>query len=459
MQDDEKLLNINYEETTSENPKLIKVIGVGGGGGNAVMNMHRVGINDVTFLLCNTDRQVLNKSNIAERIVIGEKLTGGLGAGNVPERGRDAALASEEEIRRTLNDGHTRMVFVTAGMGGGTGTGAAPVISKIAKDMGLLTIGIVTIPFLFEGRIKIIQALKGVEEIRKNVDALLVVNNERLCSIYQDLTLTNAFQLADQTLTNAATGISNMISIEGVINVDFADVKTTLEDGGVAIISSGEGVGANRLHMAFEEAIRSPLLNNNNVLQAKRILIYIYHSHEYELHMDEISAVNDFTSKIEAPYSSIWGHAFDDELGEKVKVTILASGYDFETTKESISGMTNNVVDPISSKEEERKNKHEENLISTYYNVPTIEMGMSKPVILSLAELDYDELIIELDRTPTYSRDMKNISDIRRRHQSKLQAKSDELRKVISEDNAISGSDNSKDDKKSEGTNSRTITF
>lgn len=435
MHEDEKLLNVNSDQDDFEMPVLIKVIGVGGGGGNAVMNMHKIGVSDVSFLLCNTDKQVLRKSSIKDRIVIGEELTGGLGAGNIPEKGREAALASEDVIRQTLDDGHTRMVFITAGMGGGTGTGAAPVISRIAKEMGLLTVGIVTIPFLFEGKLKILQALKGVEEIRKNVDALLVVNNERLISIYQDLTLTNAFKKADETLTNAATGISNMINIEGVINVDFADVQTTLKDGGVAIISSGIGTGVNRLRDAFNEAVNSPLLNNNDIMRAKRLLIYIYHSPEHELRMEEIREVDEFTSKIESEYKSIWGHALDPELGESVKVTILASGFDYETTKESIIS-PNQMPDPISQQEEERQKNKENNLITTYYGVPGLDTYTNKPVVLSLKELDCDELIIELDRTPTYNRDMKNIAEIRKRFQAKLAKESEARREELVENQA-----------------------
>ena len=308
---------------------IIKVIGVGGGGGNAVNHMFREGIHDVSFALCNTDNQALDGSPVPVRIQLGEKTTGGLGAGNKPEVAKMAAEESIDLIQDLLSDG-TRMVFITAGMGGGTGTGAAPVVAKTAKDLGILTVGIVTIPFVFEGKRKIVQALKGVEEIAKNVDALLVINNERLRDIYQDLTMINAFARADDTLTIAAKSIAEIITIHGHVNLDFADVETTLKDGGVAIMSRGIGTGKNRVGDAIEDAINSPLLNNNDVFNAKKILINISCSNKHPLMMEEMNALHEFMGKFGREIEVIWGSAVEEELNEDVKVTLLATGFSIE---------------------------------------------------------------------------------------------------------------------------------
>ena len=256
----------------TDSPKIIKVIGVGGGGGNAVNHMYREGIHDVTFVLCNTDNQALAESPVPVKLQLGRSITQGLGAGNRPERARDAAEESIEDIKTLLNDG-TKMVFITAGMGGGTGTGAAPVIARIAKEMDILTVGIVTIPFIFEGEKKIIQALDGVERIAQHVDALLVINNERLREIYSDLTFMNAFGKADDTLSIAAKSIAEIITMRGTVNLDFADVKTILKDGGVAIMSTGFGEGENRVTKAIDDALHSPLLNNNDIFNAKKVML------------------------------------------------------------------------------------------------------------------------------------------------------------------------------------------
>lgn len=250
---------------------IIKVIGVGGGGGNAVNHMYRKGIHDVTFVLCNTDNQALNDSPVPVHLQLGKE---GLGAGNKPEKARKAAEESADDIREMLNDG-TRMAFITAGMGGGTGTGAAPVIARISKEMDILTVGIVTIPFRWEGTQKIDQALDGVEEMAKHVDALLVINNDRLREIYPDLSVQDAFGKADDTLSIAAKSISEIITEHGLINLDFNDVKTVLKDGGVAIMSTGYGEGEGRVKKAIEAAINSPLLNEKDVFNSKKILLNI----------------------------------------------------------------------------------------------------------------------------------------------------------------------------------------
>lgn len=255
-------------------PTIIKVVGVGGGGGNAVNHMFNAGIRDVSYLICNTDQQVLFASPIPDKLQLGPETTHGLGAGNKPAVAAQAAEESEADIRRALGDS-TKMVFITAGMGGGTGTGAAPVIARIARSMDILTVGIVTIPFSWEGAVKINQAMDGVDEISKNVDALLVINNDLLSTIYPDLTVMNGFKKADDTLCTAAKSIAEIITIPGYINLDFADVKTVLKDGGVAVMSAGFAKGRNRVIDAMNDALRSPLLNNNDVFQASKILFNI----------------------------------------------------------------------------------------------------------------------------------------------------------------------------------------
>ena len=286
---------LDFDELPNENC-IIKVIGVGGGGGNAVNHMYRTNIDDVSFVLCNTDRQALNASPVPVHIQLGKE---GLGAGNIPEVARNAAVESEDDIRRMFNDG-TKMSFITAGMGGGTGTGAAPVIARISKEIGILTVGIVTIPFQFEGPHKIDQALDGVEEMAKHVDALLVINNERLRQIYTDVSVLNAFAKADDTLNIAVRSITEIITIHGLINLDFNDVRTVLKDGGVAIMSTGYGEGEGRVKKAIEDALHSPLLNDNDVFNSKKILLNISFAEDKEnegLMMEEMNDVNDFMAK------------------------------------------------------------------------------------------------------------------------------------------------------------------
>ena len=309
------------------NPEIyIKVIGVGGGGGNAVNHMYKEGIHNVTFMLCNTDSQALKDSPIPTHLQLGKD---GLGAGNRPERGRQAALESLDAIKEQLQDG-TRMVFITAGMGGGTGTGAAPVIAQCAKEMGILTVGIVTIPFRFEGLKKIDQALDGVEEISKHVDALLVINNERLREIFNELTVLNAFAKADDTLSVAAKSIAEIITVHGIVNLDFQDVTTVLKDGGVAIMSTGYGEGEGRVRQAIEDALNSPLLNNNDIFKSKKVLLNISFCKEEEsaqLTMEEMNEVHEFMSKFGDDVETKFGLATDAELGQKVKITVLATGF------------------------------------------------------------------------------------------------------------------------------------
>lgn len=412
---DDTILSFNLP---TDSPKIIKVIGVGGGGGNAVSHMFKEGIHDVTFVLCNTDNQALNRSDIPVKLSLGRNITQGLGAGNRPERARMAAEESIEDIRTMLNDG-TRMVFITAGMGGGTGTGAAPVIAQVAKDMGILTVGIVTIPFVFEGERKIIQALKGVEEISNNVDALLVINNERLREIYSELTVLNAFGKADDTLTIAAKSIAEIITLPGVINLDFADVSTILKDGGVAVMSSGFGEGEGRVRKAIEDALNSPLLNNNDVFNAKKILLNVSFSEGQttELRMDEMNDIHDFMSRFSREIEVIWGTAVDNTLESKVKITILATGFGIDNIPQ-IADMhradaTRMTEEEIRRQEEKlRKEQADQELISKYYGttVPKMNKVASRSrVVLTLDELDDDVLIGVIEDYPTYNRDPKLI--------------------------------------------------
>ncbi len=305
---------------------IIKVIGVGGGGSNAVNYMYGQGIKDVSFVVCNTDAQALTNSPVPIKIQLGESLTEGRGAGNKPLRGREAAIESLENIQQVLAD-NTKMAFITAGMGGGTGTGAAPVIAKAARDMGILTVGIVTIPFKFEGRIRIEQALEGIAEMEKHVDSLLIINNEKLRDMYGDLKLSNAFSRADNVLSTAAKGIAEIITVHGYINVDFADVETVMKDSGVAIMGSATADGDERAIDAIQAALESPLLNNNDIRGARNILLNITSGVD-EITMDEVFEITDYVQgRVGASASIIWGSGTDEQLNSEVGVTIIATGF------------------------------------------------------------------------------------------------------------------------------------
>lgn len=303
---------------------IIKVIGVGGGGCNAVGNMNEEGIQGVSFAIVNTDSASLAKSSVAVKLQLGE----GLGAGNNPETGRKEAENSIDSIEQLFDD-NCKMVFVTATMGGGTGTGAAPVVARVAKEKGLLTIGVVTIPFYFEHRKKIVQALKGVEQLRKHVDALLVINNERLCDIYSNtsMTLREGFSIADDVLRNAVKGIAELITIssEGDINLDFRDVETTMRSGGGAIMAIGRAGGEQRVYRAIIDALESPLLLGNDIGKARRILFNIYTSEEMPIRIPELQEISDFFDELNPEIDVIWGTQTDNSLGEDAKVIILAS--------------------------------------------------------------------------------------------------------------------------------------
>ncbi len=304
---------------------IIKVIGVGGGGCNAVRNMHDEHIPGVTFAVCNTDSKSLAPSPVPTKILLGE----GLGAGGKPEIGRSEAEKNIADIEQLLNDG-TKMVFITASMGGGTGTGSAPVVANVAKKMGMLTIGIVTIPFYFEKKQKIIRALKGVDEMRKNVDALLIINNERLCDVYADtpISVKESFARADNILKDAVMGISELITVNsnGGIDLDFRDVETTMRDGGGAIMAMGRANGEKRVERAIQNALHSPLIYGSDISRAKRILFNIYSSDEAPIMVPEMQEIDDFFDSLNPNIEVIWGISTDNTIGEDAKVTILATG-------------------------------------------------------------------------------------------------------------------------------------
>lgn len=312
---------------------IIMCVGVGGGGGNAVRHMFKLGISDITFVICNTDRQALEDSPIPNKVRLGDKLTGGLGAGNKPERGKQAALESLDEIKQIFEDNGTKMLFVTAGMGGGTGTGAAPVIAKAARDMGILTVAIVSIPFKTEGRKRIQQAIDGIEEISNYVDSLLVVDNENINEIHGDLTLSEAFGKADDILATAAKSISDIITSHFKINVDFEDVKTVMKDSGVALMGSAQGSGENRAIEVATKAMSSPLLNHKDISGAQNVLLNIT-SGSKEVTLRETYEITEYIQERAANNNStdlIWGAGQDESLGEDVRVTVIATGFGMDS--------------------------------------------------------------------------------------------------------------------------------
>lgn len=396
--------------------RVIKVVGIGGGGGNALNHMFKEGVDNVSYLALNTDAQDLNKLEIPDRLVIGPSVTQGLGAGDDPERARLAAEESAADIRKMLDDGETKIVFITAGMGGGTGTGASPIVARIAKkELGLLTVGIVTIPFLREGERKILKALKAVERLRDEVDAILIINNEKILELYPREPYSHALYLADLTLVNAARSVSDLIYKQGEINVDTNDVVKTLRNGGVAVISSGEGEGENRLKEAIDKAVHSPLLNGNDVYRASRLLVFFYMSREHELRIDEMAPLDALSASMDRSFEYIQGHAFDDSLGEKVKFTILASGFDLSATEHSIR--QGNMEDRLTMQERANREEQDRELLNRYYEGKDGQLlgsiGQSRPFILFDEELDDERIIKILDSTPAALRRHDELEVIR----------------------------------------------
>jgi len=323
-------MSYTFVKQNLQGKSIIKVIGVGGGGSNAVNHMFNRGIKDVEFIVCNTDAQALNASPVPNKLQIGIALTEGLGAGANPERGREAAIESKEEIRELLSS-FTKMVFITAGMGGGTGTGAAPVIAQIARDLDILTVGIVTAPFGFEGKKKIDQANKGIEELRKYCDTVLVISNDKLREMFGTMTMSAAYAQADNVLTTAAKSIAELITVQAHVNVDFEDVKTVMRNSGTAVMGSAKAEGENRALKAIEEALMSPLLNNRDIKGARKILLSIMSSDKAELQMDEFAMITDYvTEKAGETSEFIWGTGIDSTLGDAIRVTVVATGFSVE---------------------------------------------------------------------------------------------------------------------------------
>lgn len=339
----EELINF---ELSSNVQSIIKVIGVGGGGSNAINHMFQLGIKDVDFVVCNTDAQALSSSKVPIKIQLGSSLTEGRGAGNKPEIGRQAAIESLHDIAEVLQD-NTKMVFITAGMGGGTGTGAAPIIAKAAKELGILTVAIVTIPFRNEGKRRIAQALEGIENIEKHVDSLLVINNEKIREMYGDLRVSDAFAKADDVLAIAAKGIAEIITVHGYINVDFADVETVMTNSGVAIMGSAKASGENRAIKAVKEALSSPLLNNNDISGARNILLNVTSGNE-EITMDEIGQITDYIQSAAGEDADlIWGNGTDPSLNDDLNVTIIATGFGTNSIPELYSRLRTVDVIPL----------------------------------------------------------------------------------------------------------------
>lgn len=402
--------NLIVQLAHATSPAIIKVIGVGGGGGNAVAHMYRQNFEGVRFLACNTDSKALEDSPLPDRLQLGP----GLGAGGKPEKGRELAEESIEKIKESL-DKDTKMVFITAGMGGGTGTGASPIIAHEAMQKGILTIGIVTIPFLFEREKQIDKALDGLDAMAKEVDALLVINNQRLCDIYPNLSIIDAFKHADETLSTAVRSITEIISMHGHINLDFQDVCTVLTKGGVAIMSSGYGEGEGRVKKAIDEALNSPLLNNNDFHKANRLLFAITFNDDpaSALRTEEMNEINDFMAQFDSDIETKWGMATDPSLGKKVKITILASG--FGLYGQERKQVEDDKAKDISPEEEER---HSE-LRDRYYGM-TNDLGLqaarkkNKCFIFSTEDLLNDnELLHAVECKPTSRRTHTDMDYIR----------------------------------------------
>ncbi len=406
----EELMNFDIPENRSS---IIKVIGVGGGGSNAVNNMFIQGIKDVDFVVCNTDAQALQNSPVPVKIQLGSSLTEGRGAGNKPSIGREAAIENLDNIIDVLTK-NTKMVFITAGMGGGTGTGAAPVIAKAAKELGVLTVAIVTIPFKNEGQRRINQALEGIAEIEKYVDSLLVINNEKIREIYGDLKLSEAFTRADDVLTIAAKGIAEIITVHGYINVDFADVETVMTDSGVAILGSAQAEGINRAIDAVKDALSSPLLNDNDIHGAKNILLNIT-SGQSEITMDEIGKITDFVQECAGDDADIiWGNGIDNHLGQAISVTIIATGFGTNSIPELY--IRKRQLDKVPLTENNQSKKKTE---STVFEVKDISEDGRE------AEDITQQRIIEFDLTNSYT-----VSDATKRNDPDYQEKKVDAKKA-----------------------------
>lgn len=419
MHDSDELMPFDILQKKDQLPQrrnsIIKVIGVGGGGGNAVDNMFEEGIQNVEFVIANTDIQVLEKSKIPTKIQLGASLTEGLGAGNNPETGREAAKESANQIIELLSDG-TKMVFITAGMGGGTGTGAAPVIAEIARELKILTIGIVTIPFLFEGDKRVDQALVGLNEFKKHVDAMIVINNEKISEVYSDYDIQSAFKYADQVLTIATKGIAEIITNKGLVNVDFADVKSVMKDSGVAVMGTGYGSGEDRGIIAVQNAINSPLLNNNDIRGAKNLLVNIITPKENPITTAEMTRINKFLqSQAGNNANLIWGLTIDETLDkDKCAVTAIATNFNdniFPNIDDIKVGNQDKNSDFEFNYSDDEDDK--ENQIIEQKNIQSSNSEIREKIMrIKKSAFDYtdDNVVDKLDSEPAYIRQQLSIN-------------------------------------------------
>ena len=411
---------VNFDLPT-DSPKIIKVVGVGGGGCNAVNHMYYEGIDGVAFMVCNTDSKALNDSPVPDKLQLGT----GLGAGNDPVLGKKSAEESADQIKAKLSDG-TRMVFITAGMGGGTGTGAAPVVARIAQELDILTVGIVTIPYQWERDRKIDQALDGVEEISKHVDALIVVKNDKLSEIYGNMSVDEAYGKADDIVLVAAKSIADIITMHGKINLDFNDVRTVLKDGGIAIIGTGYGSGEGRVREALQNAQASPLLNNNDIFNAKKVAFCITDSSECKLMMSEMDDVKEFMNRFDRNIETKHGVERDETLGQQVKITLLATGFGMQDLhidemNNRLNARTQEERDKMAEEEErrredeERRRQRRERYYGVDINNPTARMRHRYVFRFNPADLDNDTLIAMVEDSPTYKRDGATLKDMQRK--------------------------------------------
>ena len=434
----EELMNFDLPV---ERSSIIKVIGVGGGGSNAVNHMFDQGIKDVNFMVCNTDAQALENSPVSVKIQIGESVTEGRGAGNKPEVGKQSALENIDDVMAVVSN-NTKMVFITAGMGGGTGTGAAPVIAKACKEEGILTVAIVTIPFKFEGKKRIIQAVEGISELRNNVDTLLVINNEKLREVYGDLKLSEAFAIADNVLAKAARGIAEIITVHGYINVDFADVETVMANSGVAMMGSGEAEGENRATEAIEAAVTSPLLNSNDITGAKSILLNIS-SGVKEISMDEVGEITDYiNSMVVDDVMIIWGTCQDETLDDKVSITIIATG--FETSSIPELYLTPRSLEKVILKETDQQ----PSIVNSDFEIKDKEIGD-----YSLDEYDNSQKTIDFSITDNLEdgqEDPEFISNVENEIEIDQHKTSERIRKIKEHQNYLKDQGYLEKDKKDE---------
>jgi len=419
---------------SKDSAKIIKVIGVGGGGVNSVDYMYNAGIHGVNFAVCNTDAQSFEGVNVPVKVTLGA----GLGAGGNPDKAKQEFEKSAAEVEKLLTDG-TRMVFIASGMGGGTGSGAAPLIAKMAKNKGILTVGIVTIPFLFEKIPRIIQALDAVEELSKNVDALIVINNELLKKFYPDFDLEEAFKKPNEVLAMAVKSIAEIITLRGTINRDFNDVTSTMKDSGVALVSYGFGQGENRLDIAIREALDSPLLNNNDIYNAKRVLLFLSFKKKSKLKVEELEqSIHTFMARFDPHIQMIWGFGPDESLeeGQEVKFTIIATGFGNKAIPEIETEIEKwKDEETIRQQQEAALRKKEqitrvEEVYGVTINVNSVISRVSKDniVILTTDEMDNDEFINFLEKHPAFNRDPKEIAKIRK--PAKVSVKTEEQKEA-----------------------------